>query len=70
MTIIEAPHPHPSLHPTVADTATDPPVAPRPLFSRHAGLLALAAGTLIVLAQLIMLPFDPKDHVVTSQSPG
>jgi hypothetical protein len=68
MTITEAPHPLPSIQPTVNDTAAEPPVASRPLFSRHAGLLALAAGALIVVAQLVMLPFDPKDHVVTSQS--
>jgi hypothetical protein len=36
-------------------------------FARHAGPLALAAGAMIVVAQLIMLPFDPKDHVPTSQ---
>jgi hypothetical protein len=31
--------------------------------------MALIAGALVVLAQLLMLPFDPKDHVPTSQSP-
>lgn len=39
-----------------------------PLFHRSAGLLALAAGAFLVIAQLVMLPFDPKDHVPTSQS--
>ena len=36
--------------------------------ARVAGPLALVAGLLIVFAQLAMLPFDPKDHVPTSQS--
>ena len=30
--------------------------------------MAIAAGGLITVAQLVMLPFDPKDHVATSQS--
>jgi hypothetical protein len=37
--------------------------------TRLAGSLALAAGVLIVVAQLLMLPFDPKDHVATSTDP-
>jgi hypothetical protein len=37
--------------------------------SRHAGPLAIAAGVLIVVAQLVMLPFDPSDHVPTSTDP-
>lgn len=37
--------------------------------TRLAGPLALAAGVLIVVAQLVMLPFDPKDHVPTSTDP-
>ena len=37
--------------------------------SRIAGPLALAAGVLIVIAQLVMLPFDPDDHVATSTDP-
>jgi hypothetical protein len=50
--------------------ATGRASAARPApYSRHAGPLALAAGALIVVAQLVMLPFDPKDHVATSQSP-
>jgi hypothetical protein len=31
--------------------------------------MAIIAGSLIVTAQLMMLPFDPKDHIPTSQSP-
>ena len=37
--------------------------------SRLAGPMALAAGVLIVVAQLVMLPFDPDDHVATSTDP-
>jgi hypothetical protein len=32
-----------------------------------AGPLALFTGTLLVLAQVVMLPFDTDDHVATSQ---
>jgi hypothetical protein len=34
--------------------------------SRLAGPFAVAAAVLIVGAQLVMLPFDPKDHVATT----
>ncbi|MFL6002960.1 MAG: hypothetical protein ACJ72P_09150 [Nocardioides sp.] len=34
--------------------------------SRLAGPFALSAGALIVGAQLVMLPFDPEDHVATT----
>lgn len=65
MTITETPRPDR----TVIDHRTDgPTVRPPSPYSRHAGPLALAAGALIVVAQLVMLPFDPKDHVATSQS--
>ena len=37
--------------------------------TRLAGPMALAAGVLIVVAQVMMLPFDPKDHVATSTDP-
>lgn len=40
------------------------------ILSRLAGPLALSAGIFIVGAQLVMLPFDPKDHVVTTTSPA
>lgn len=39
-------------------------------FARHAGRLAVIAGILITLAQLVMLRYDPKDHIRTSQSVG
>ena len=38
--------------------------------TRLAGPMALVAGVLIVVAQLMMLPFDPNDHVATSTDPG
>ena len=38
----------------------------RSRLSRLAGPLAVAAGVLMVVAQLVMLPFDPKDHVATT----
>ena len=39
---------------------------PRSSLSRLAGPFALAAGVLMVGAQLVMLPFDPMDHAATS----
>ena len=36
---------------------------------RLAGPTALAAGSLMVAAQLAMLPFDPKAHVATTTNP-
>jgi hypothetical protein len=65
MTITETPRPDRMV---VDHRADGPTVEPRPLYSRHAGALALAAGVLVVVAQLVMLPFDPKDHIATSQS--
>src|SRR5215211_4450575 len=41
---------------------------PSPL-TRLAGPMSLIAGLLIIVAQLMMLPFDPKDHVPTSTDP-
>jgi hypothetical protein len=41
---------------------------PSPL-TRLAGPMSLIAGVLIIVAQLMMLPFDPKDHVATSTDP-
>jgi hypothetical protein len=37
--------------------------------SRNVGPVAVAAGVLMVVAQLVMLPFDPDDHVATSTDP-
>ena len=37
-----------------------------PSVSRLAGPFAVAAGVLVVGAQLVMLPFDPQDHVATT----
>src|SRR4051794_41455847 len=36
------------------------------LLCRLAGPFAVSAGVLIVGAQLVMLPFGPKDHVATT----
>jgi hypothetical protein len=41
-------------------------VMPQLSMSRLAGPLGIVAGTLMVGAQLVMLPFDPKDHVATT----
>jgi hypothetical protein len=38
--------------------------------SRLAGPCGLAAGALIVGAQVVMFPFDPADHVATSTAPA
>jgi hypothetical protein len=37
--------------------------------TRLAGPMSLVAGALMVAAQLMMLPFDPNDHVATSTDP-
>ncbi|MGH9035547.1 MAG: hypothetical protein ACRD0O_07260 [Acidimicrobiia bacterium] len=49
-----------SKHPT-----SDP--APTPLLSGSAGVLAVAAGTLLVLGQLIWWPFDQTGNLATSR---
>jgi hypothetical protein len=33
--------------------------------TRPADPMALAAGVLLIVAQRVMLPFDPNDHVAT-----
>ena len=40
------------------------------ILSRLAGPFAVSAGVLIAGAQLVMLPFDPKDHVATTTAPA
>lgn len=40
------------------------------ILSRLAGPFAVSAGVLIVGAQTMMLPFDPKDHVATTTAPA
>jgi hypothetical protein len=40
------------------------------ILSRLAGPFAVSAGGLMVGAQLVMLPFDPKDHVATTTAPA
>ena len=48
--------------------ARTPSAAPLPAFRRVAGPTALFAGIAFVVAQLMMLPYDPKDHQATSQA--
>jgi hypothetical protein len=36
--------------------------------TRLAGPMAVVAGGLITVGQIVMSPFDPKDHIATSQS--
>jgi hypothetical protein len=40
------------------------------VLSRLGGPFAVSAGVLIVGAQMVMLPFDPKDHVATTTAPA
>jgi hypothetical protein len=42
---------------------------PRSPISRLAAPCAIAAGILMIVAQAVMLPFDPDDHQETSQDP-
>src|SRR3954447_22045361 len=42
---------------------------PRTPLAKFAGPSALGAAVLIVIAQAMMLPFDPKEHVATTQEP-
>ena len=41
---------------------------PAPLFARSAGPVAIAAGTLLVVGQLIWWPFDQTKNLATSQN--
>ena len=65
MTITQVARPDRTLdtHSKERATTTRSPLA------QLAGPMALTAGILIVVAQVMMLPFDVKDHVATSQSP-
>jgi len=45
-----------------------PSAAPLSAFRRVAGPAAIFAGLAILVAQLMMLPYDPKDHQATSQA--
>jgi hypothetical protein len=51
------------IRPTVS---TDAPNLPTPLFYGGAGWLAIAAGTLMVIGQVIWWPFDQQGNVATS----
>jgi len=35
-------------------------------FTRLAGSMAIAAGVLLIVAQRVLLPFDPSGHVATA----
>jgi hypothetical protein len=37
----------------------------RSRLTRLTGPMALAAGVLLIIAQRVLLPFDPNDHVAT-----
>ena len=67
MTTLTEAHRPPDPVETRSPTTTNPNGSP---FARHAGPLAVTAGILITVAQLVMLPYDPKDHIRTSQSVG
>jgi hypothetical protein len=69
MTLTETRHPDHTVdnHTTDNQTKEQAGVTRSP-FARLAGPMALTAGILITVAQLVMLPFDPKDHMATSQS--
>ena len=41
-------------------------MTPESSLSRFAGPFGVTAGVLVVGGQLVMLPFDPKDHVATT----
>jgi hypothetical protein len=45
-------------------------VTPESSLSRLAGPFGVAAGVLVVGGQLVMLPFDPQDHVATTTAPA
>lgn len=42
---------------------------PHSALARRAGPLAFTAGALMTIAQLVWLPFDPKDHQATALNP-
>lgn len=54
---------------TLGQETTDRAASQAPLFSRYAGSLALGAGILLVVAQLVWWPFDQTENVATSQNP-
>jgi hypothetical protein len=53
-----------------AGSADDRTTVPdSPLFARQAGPLALAAGILLLVGQLVWLPYKQRQNVATSQNP-
>ena len=57
-----------TIRPTVSTDAPNLAAIPTPLFYRGAGWLAVAAGTLMVIGQVIWWPFDQQGNVATSQN--
>ena len=54
--------------PTISKRATAPEPTAGPMFARSAGALAVAAGTLLMVGQLIWWPFDQQGNLATSQN--
>jgi hypothetical protein len=57
-----------TIRPTVSTDAPNLAAIPTPLFYGGAGWLAIAAGTLMVVGQVIWWPFDQQGNVATSQN--
>ena len=57
-----------TIRPTVSADAPNLAAIPTPLFYGGAGWLAVAAGTLMVIGQVIWWPFDQQGNVATSQN--
>ncbi len=57
-----------TIRPTVSTDAPNLAAIPTPLFYGGAGWLAVAAGTLMVIGQVIWWPFDQQGNVATSQN--
>ena len=57
-----------TIRPTVSTDAPNLAATPTPLFYGAAGWLAIAAGILLVIGQVIWWPFDQQGNVATSQN--
>jgi hypothetical protein len=57
-----------STQPTISTRANASEPTSAPLFARSAGPLAVAAGTLLVVGQVIWWPFDQHGNLTTSQN--
>jgi hypothetical protein len=56
------------IRPTVSTDATHSSATATPVFYGGAGWLAIAAGTLLVIGQVIWWPFDQQGNVATSRN--